>query len=108
MKQKRNAVTKARIAIEAIKEAMTLAELCSKFGVHRTQISRFKADALAYIASGFKGEVEVLKHEQDELIDNLYKQVGRLNMENEWLKKKCEQFGFTDKKKYGRSKGSDV
>ena len=35
------------------------------------------------------------RHEQDkdELVENLYKQVGKKEIENEWLKKKIEQFG---------------
>ncbi len=79
---------KTKVAIAAIKGEMTIAEISSKFGVHSTQINKWKKQALA----GFPGlfvkressEKKQLKEENDEL----YKRVGQLNMENEWLKKK--------------------
>lgn len=79
---------KTKVALAAIKEIKTLAELSSAYGVHTTQIRRWKEVALNALANCFS-EVRRLRQEnQDELIQNLYQQIGQLKVELDWLKKK--------------------
>ena len=44
---------KAKVALDAIREEMTLAELSKKYGVHATQISTSKRAAIQNMASAF-------------------------------------------------------
>ena len=78
---------KARVALEAIKEAKTIAELSSEYEVHSNMISKWKKQLQENIADIF-----IRKNEQEpdaqQQIDNLYKEIGRIQVENAWLKKK--------------------
>ncbi len=44
---------KAKIALEAIKSEMTLAQITAKYGVHATQVTSWKKQALAYLPDAF-------------------------------------------------------
>jgi transposase len=79
---------KARVAVEAIKEQKTIAELSSQFEVHSTQITKWKQRALAGLESLFSDHAIKIKERDDGLIRSLYEQVGQLKVENDWLKKK--------------------
>lgn len=78
---------KAKVALAAIKGEKTMAELSSEYGVHGNMINRWKKDALEQFSTLF-GNNNGSDHDKDQLIENLYKQVGKLSVHNEWLKKK--------------------
>ena len=88
-----NAKFKGRVAIEALRERNTIAELAHKHGVHGTMVGKWKNHALKGIPELFvdgrstdaKGTA---RRGEERLVRELYEQVGRLKMENEWLKKK--------------------
>lgn len=89
MQKRFNKEFKTKVAITAIREKMTIAEISSKFSVHSTQITKWKKQALEKIPQLFSGNSPSVESKQRlEEIDELYKRVGQLNMENEWLKKK--------------------
>lgn len=82
---------KAKVALAAIKGEMTVAEISSKFQVHSTQITRWKKMVLAglteiFSKNGRASSVPGASPQEDEL----YKEIGKLKVENEWLKKKSE------------------
>lgn len=91
VKKKYTAEDKAKVAIEALKGNSTLSEISSKFQVHSTQINSWKSIARESIVKGFK---ENNKHslQDQELVDELYRQIGQLKVEHEWLKKKSALF----------------
>ena len=78
----------AKVALAAIKEEATMAELSSKYEVHRTQIGNWRKQVLEGVIAIFKGKRDKSKKDNENLIEELYKQIGKLKVENEWLKKK--------------------
>ena len=83
---------KAKVAIEAIKEAKTIAELASQYAIHPTQITKWKSQAVEIVAQGFSGKREQNKKDDTELLQELYRQIGRLKVEVDFLKKKMGIF----------------
>lgn len=84
--------TKVKVALEAIKGQMTAAELTTKYGVHASQINTWKKSVLEVIPEAFSNVRKRSEADQQELIDELYKQIGQLIVERDWLKKKSEIF----------------
>ena len=79
---------KAKVALAALKEEKTIAELSSYYEVHSSQISKWKKIAQAGLSSLFSQRRSSGSSEQDELVKELYRTIGELKMENDWLKKK--------------------
>jgi len=78
---------KARVALEAIKEEKTLAQLGSEYSVHPNQIGQWRKHLLEELPSLFSDKRKKSDKEGEELKDELYKQIGQLKVEVEWLKK---------------------
>ena len=77
---------KARVALEALKEVKTIAELSSEYEVHSNMITKWKKQLHDNIADIF-----IRKNDQEpdaqQQIENLYKEIGRIQVENTWFKK---------------------
>ena len=81
---RRSAEFKAKVALAALSETKTLAELASEYGVHQTQITRWKQDLIANAPDLFgKGKKKELNHEAE--VDELHRQIGKLKVENDFL-----------------------
>ena len=81
---------KAKVALAALKGDKTIAELAGEFQIHTTQINAWKAvlkERASELFSGSSSAYEAVK-EQKDTIEELYKNVGRMQVENNWLKKK--------------------
>lgn len=78
---------KARVALEAIKEVKTIAELSAEYEIHSNMITKWKKQLYDNIADIF-----IRKNDQEpdarQQIENLYKEIGRIQVENSWFKKK--------------------
>ena len=91
MRKSFNTEFMAKVALEAIKEEKTLAELSSQYEVNRTQIAKWRKRAIEGLGGIFQGKEAKSIGEQEKVIDELYRQIGQLKVENEWLKKKATQ-----------------
>ena len=89
-RRKFTAEFKAKVVLEAIKEQKSLSELAEQFELHPNLISIWKREFLDNAAKVFskgdeiKNTIEEVEKEKEEL----FKQIGRLKVENDWLKKK--------------------
>ncbi len=88
MRKSYDAAFRAKVALEAVKEEKTLAELSSLYGVHANQISRWKKQLLESLPDLFTDRRKKKDKQQEELIEELYRQIGQLKVELDWLKKK--------------------
>ena len=79
---------KARIALDAIKGQKTIAELASEYWVHANQISIWKKQLLDAAPTAFSNGKDKDAEQKDVERDHLYKKVGQLQIEVDWLKKR--------------------
>ena len=84
---------KLQIVLESLKEERLISDIASEYGVHANVIHRLKKELLSSADKVFASSKEARavardKRQQEETIDNLYEQVGRLTTQLEWLKKK--------------------
>jgi len=87
--KKHNAESKAFIAIEALRERKTASEIASDEGVHPVQVAKWKKELIERASELFEDKRKNKKSDGPDNED-LYQQIGRLNMELEWLKKKYQ------------------
>ena len=80
--------TKVKVALEAIKGEKTTAEITAKYSIHATQINNWKKAVLEILPEAFSNKRKRQEDDQQALMDELYKQIGQLKVENEFLKKK--------------------
>jgi len=78
---------KAQIALDAIKGQKTIAELASEYGVHANQISIWKKQLLDAAPAAFSNGKDKDAEKKEVERDHLYKKVGQLQIEVDWLKK---------------------
>ena len=83
---------KARIALEAIKGNLTTAEITAQYDVHITQVNQWKRQALGSFPELFANKTKALQIDYESQLAELYQQIGRLKVENDFLKKKSDQF----------------
>ena len=79
---------KAKVALAALKGDKTLSQISSTYGVHYTQISAWKKIIQKRLPDLFNGKSGSKNNNNEKLVDELYQNIGRLKVENEWIKKK--------------------
>ena len=88
-RKKHGAAFKAKVALAAIKGDQTVAELASAYGVHPNQIYAWKKQLLDGATSVFDGGVSTAEGSASEAqVDLLYRQIGQLKVENDFLSRK--------------------
>lgn len=88
---------KINVALEAIKEELTVSQIASKHEIHPQQVGRWKKEAIEILKFGFTDKRKKENFEQQRIIDELHKALGKKEMALEWLKKKLQPFGLPDK-----------
>jgi transposase-like protein len=79
---------KAKVALAASRGDLTVAQICSEYGVAQTQVFNWKKQLLDGAAQIFEQGTSPARSEEA-ISDPLYKEIGRLQVENAFLKKKC-------------------
>jgi len=94
MKKQRTftATFKAKVALEAIKGVKTMDKISSEYEVHQTQINKWKTQGLKNFSFIFEkndvDNIERIKNECELEVKKLYEEIGRLKVENDFLKKR--------------------
>ena len=93
MKGKRrqhSAELKAKVALAAIRGSATVQEIAGKYQVHPTLVAKWKKEALTGLPAVFANGTGKQGKDEERLREQLYEQIGRLKVENDWLKKKTD------------------
>jgi transposase len=90
MRKRHSPTFKAKVVAEALKEERTLSQIAAENSLHPNQISAWKAAALQGLPSLFEREsrAQVEQAAQQQQLEELYAQIGRLSTQVAWLKKK--------------------
>ena len=78
---------KAKVALDAIKGELTLAELATKHGIHQTMIAAWKRQAIEGLASTFSGKAEAAQAIGEAELNRLHAKIGQLVVERDFLAK---------------------
>ena len=94
---------KLMMVLEAVKEERHIAEIAADYGVHQSAIHRWKKELLSgadkvYATNKNAKAAAKEKQEQEQTIEILYAQVGRLTTQLDWLKKnQAESYHVSDR-----------
>jgi len=92
-RQRHTAAFKAQVALAALKGDRTINELAAHFGVHPTNIHAWRKQLLAGAEAVFANGTKATAAEGETAPAELYEQIGRLQMELAWVKKKAAGLG---------------
>jgi transposase-like protein len=79
---------RAKVALEAIKGTMTLGEITKQYKIHHSVVIRWKNELLEKLPLIFSKDNDITLAETIEKNEELYKEIGKLEMEVKYLKKK--------------------
>jgi putative transposase len=91
MRKNHDAAFKAKVGLEALKGDRTIAELSSEYGVHPNQIRQWRQKLVDELPGVFSDRRQKKDKEDEAVTSELYRQIGQLKVEMEWLKKKSQQ-----------------
>jgi putative transposase len=92
-RRKHSAQFKAKVALSAYKGDQTASELMSHYKVSSGQLSTWKKQLVEGASQLFEVGGKATLRDESALTGPLYEEIGRLKMELDWLKKKCELAG---------------
>jgi transposase len=95
-RRKFSADFKAKVALEAIKNQKTLAELSHQYEVNAVTISKWKTEFLENMAVIFENGREGKGGNESVDMERLYAQIGQLKVENDFLKKSARKLGIPE------------
>ena len=83
---------KAKVALLALSNTQTVAEIASTYKIHPVQITKWKGQLQKNASEFFQDKRKKNPEDKSQLIEELYKQIGQRNVELDWLKKKVGLF----------------
>lgn len=83
---------KARVAVEALKGQKTTAQIAQAFSIHPNLVGKWKKQVLDHLPSLFANGHEASRPQADTEKDELYRQIGQLKVELDFLKKRAGLF----------------
>lgn len=90
---------KAKVALEAVRGEKTIQEIATAYAVHPNLVSLWKRQLLESAGKLFEKEgKDKAAEEAERKQDQLFRQIGQLQVENEFLKKKYRQLYGTEPK----------
>jgi transposase len=90
MRRNHDAAFKARVALETIRGEKTIAQIAAEYGVHPNQIRQWRQKLLEELPRLFSDRRKRVEKDGEELQAELYRQIGQLKVELDWLKKKSQ------------------
>lgn len=87
-----NSDFKAKVAFEAAKGRLTINQVSELYAVHPNQVAKWKKQFLESLPQIFDNSKPSSTEPNEELINQLYQQIGQLKVELDWLKKKSALF----------------
>ena len=93
VRRRHSAAFKEKVVVEAPREEKTMAQLSGEYGIHPNQITQWKKKALSELPDIFSSRRQKETKERATREDELYRQIGRLKVELDWLKKKSARLG---------------
>lgn len=87
-KRKFTAAFKSEVVLEALKERRTMSELAQQYDLHPNQIATWKKEFLAGASKVFETPSNAEQDALQEERDRLFQQIGKLQVENDFLKKR--------------------
>ena len=92
-RKQRDGRFKAQVALEAIKNQQSISQIASEYGVNPTQVSQWKKQVLEQLPQLFSSRRAKTVSDNDQLVAELYRQIGQLKVELDWLQKKTSRLG---------------
>ena len=87
-----SAAFKAKVALEALKEETTVAEIAAKYSLHPNLVTQWKRAAAEGMSSVFeKGGGQADKQPDEALTGELYKQIGQMKVQIDFLSRKLDR-----------------
>lgn len=88
-RRQHSAQFKAQVGLEALKGIEPVHAIAAKHGVHPVQVSQWKKEVAERLPELFAGKADTDAAAAKAREDELYRKIGRLEMELDWLKKKA-------------------
>lgn len=88
-----DAAYKAKVALEAIRERETLNQIATRFSVHPNQVGQWRKQLMERLPELFGRGPDLERADWQDREAELYRQIGQMKVELEWLKKKASLLG---------------
>ena len=92
-RKQRDGRFKAQVALEAIKNQQSISQIASEYGINPAQVSQWKKQVLEQLPQLFSSRRAKTTSDNDQLVAELYRQIGQLKVELDWLQKKTSRLG---------------
>lgn len=82
---------KARVALAALGNEKTVAEISVEFGIHQTLVNKWKAQLKESASGIFAGDISSADTKKDKEIHDLHAKIGQLTVERDFLAQAWEK-----------------